>query len=749
MFTLLSKLSSKVLYGLGIFLILTAFATGILISNTYAQVPSEYVPCGERADEEYHSLRPYQASPCDQGISETALFCGNQLIIQDTVSGSSGSCIDTGDGMLDCTVERTREIAINLSDAELPILGNTEDVVNSQQQNSDLDPAEKTTQYVSWYLNGALNKAETAPIGEEDIQTMVDFSGPINKLYPKEVQNQQRVETVRKAGDDRHDQVVGCTYLFGVPGPCYEGGLLSFTRNKHYASEWQGHLPPSESDYEDFQDYWRDYQEWRGKRCFQPEIPSSVPVIGGKSFLLCGEDPTRPNYYANLFPNIPYSSTEDRIGQVSIEPGGLGLQAVDSDVEISNVTLTGQTSAELYFAHTEESAELAEILQKTYLPQGESGTGSTTGVSPQGRCDLANIRTNPGDNLFPGEIGATLQYTASFQCEADSGTCYQECLSAGNSPVECRGLPVCGGGSSPSGSCTKTVNISLSLLTETPKADEVWQRTVAGPAGIFKRIAPKVGIGGPILGLLDIPAATKVNYSSPNSTVFAGNPGNERSGESAELYFPHIGGVQEYFLKGIQTFLRPKGFGEDIATGELAEDGDVNCDMDAPEVKLSNLIGREEYHQLALDWVSGQPGSKALECYNAVVSETQNAGVNSALALWIWLNESGASNYNVKSNVLDFGSEGAPPENFTAQLESFISTAQAYGNASSNSQCSGRPVSNLEAFAYLYATGTCDPSTPIKGTNQTAGDYYEAMSSGIGLVSSCSVPNGSTDTSCP
>jgi hypothetical protein len=33
------------------------------------------------------------------------------------------------------------------------------------------------------------------------------------------------------------------------------------------------------------------------------------------------------------------------------------------------------------------------------------------------------------------------------------------------------------------------------------------------------------------------------------------------------LYFPHIGAVSEYFLKGIQTALRPKGYGSNILSG--------------------------------------------------------------------------------------------------------------------------------------------------------------------------------------
>ena len=125
-----------------------------------------------------------------------------------------------------------------------------ENVINSQNpiisavfdSDKNISPAERVNNYVSWYLNGIFNRAEYLPIffDNPDAPSLVDYSGPINKLLPQEVQQQARANTVNNASVTRHDQIVGCTYSlksnffgFGVdigrfPAPCYIfGNLLS------------------------------------------------------------------------------------------------------------------------------------------------------------------------------------------------------------------------------------------------------------------------------------------------------------------------------------------------------------------------------------------------------------------------------------------------------------------------------------------------------------------------------------------
>jgi len=711
-----------------------------LPKSVFAQVPPPVVSCSDTRNPEFNSLRPYQASPCKPNVSETAGYCGNRLVIADSVGASSPispsaapNCQSTGGGNYRCTyrVHKTANFSVSLNDVMLPILGNTEGVANSQSQNETIDDAAKTNEYVSWYLNGVIGRAEYPQLSmdeEQDIRKLVDFSGPLQKLLPQEKLNDYRANTVKQAvrsktqnAGIRHDQIIGCTYevlgLGKIPGPCYESGLQSLISVERKLSEWSNHIPPRASDYNDFLSWWADYERWRGKFCFTPVVPSWVPVIGGKTILFCGENPFSPNYYAALFNNIPLSSTEDRKGSVSV-----GTTAVSStpDVKLTNVVFSGVTPATLYFAHTEEVAELANILQYTFVPKDVPQTGAASLVSPSESCDLTNIRTNEGDNLFADQLSGTVNYDTEFTCDYGPRVVSQ--------------------------SCQKNINVGLGVVTNTPKAEEIWQRLVAGPASVFKRIFPLLGGNGSLGGILDIPAATKVTSTGSN-LASASNPGG-RAGHPTELYFAHIGGVSEYFLKGIQTMLRPKGFGEQIVFGlpEInVSSGAIDCDQNAPDIALSGALNKQDTYVLALNWVGGQTGTHALECYNDTVRRAREAGINAALTLWLWLHESNASNYNL-GYLLDFGAASPAPVGYVAQINEFFARARRY--TPSSPLCAGRNVTPIQAFAYIYKSGTCDPNT-TDAFGVSAGDFYDAMVDQWSLISSCPFPTSPTDTSCP
>jgi hypothetical protein len=707
------KLDLTKLYFLVFLLLLSFFYLGAFTSNIKAQV------------DDFHSLRPYPKSPWNDEVSETALFCGNQLVVSDTISvfqtihpSLAENCTLIGEDKYHCTYStppdtpRSREVTIDLSEASFPIMGNTEDVINSQSQTESLDDAEKTNEYVSWYLSGVINPTEYGfidPEDEKDIAKIIDFSGPTNKLLPRRMLNDVREETVEEATISRHNQIVGCVTLLGKIVECSQSGSRTIR-----LTDFKNHLPPKEEEFKDFKNYWIAYKRWRGEICVK--IPFSEAFI-------CVNNPLN-NYWANLFAEIPLSSTEDRVGLVETET--VGVQPVSEDITITNISFSNQEPAELFFAHTEEVSELAKLLQSTYISKDGDWSGTaTTGMSPTEACDLVNIRTNPGDDLFAGEIKGTLTYSAEFSCDFDSDDF------VGTDSPECK----------------KEVLASLSLITKTPKADEAWSRLVAGPSGIFKRIFPKIGEGGAILGLLDIPGATNVTYSGAG-LIYTGNPGSERSGESAELYFPHVGGVSEYFLKGIQTILRPKGFGEQIisgAPGTLPSSGAIDCDQSAPEASLRGTLDKQATFQLALNWVSGQTGNHVLECYNDTVKRSKDAGVNPALALWVWLHESNGSNYNITYE--DFGVHHGKPEGFVNQINGFLSRAKSY--TPNHYLCAGKNVTPLEAFAYIYASGTCEPTGTTVGSH-TAKDFYDALVTQWSWIApGCPLPSGPTDLSCP
>ena len=646
----LLKFRGLQIFALSIFVLLLISALFFSTKLAHAQVPNPYVPCDEVRprwwnpidQDEFHSLRPYQASPCSAEIEPSALFCGNDLVLTDTITvrrNGARFCqrISATDEECFFRVTQNRDLAIDVSGAELPIMGRTEDdVINSQNQNETRSDASKINDYVSWYLSGVDHKAE---YGFSEQDQVVNYSGPVRKLLPLSIQHKSQIETLNRREVERHDQVAVCTdtAFFGLfelpnPRPCNEGGPIYrlsnwaednlgfwnlitndlinlFTRLlprvarsaivTSIGDHWNHAYPPLPWDYDDYKEYMKHYYEWRGKSCVLVPFP---PFFTRSLF--CVENILVPNKYANLFPYVPLSSTdddvnsstEDRLGQIEvINPS---IQPVQPDVTISNVSIL-TSPADLFFSHMEEAQGLADILQDTYVPQGNPKSGPVVGViRPNQYCDLTQIRTNPGDDLFAGEIGVDLTYTAEFSCVFEifdppnpqssflcslyGGICVSDdydcaqiddragCPSGwrcGRPPSSCRATP-------PNPSCTRNAQVVLNTQTRTPLVDDIWSRLVAGGASVFRRIFPQVGEGAPVEGFYDIPAATGVTYSLnppvPGVSLTAGNPGRRR-GQAAELYFPHIGGIEQYFLQCIQTALRPQGFSEVCPVGEIPE----------------------------------------------------------------------------------------------------------------------------------------------------------------------------------
>ncbi len=128
--------------------------------------PGGEINCDDQSDPNFQSLRPYQANPCKEGVADEALFCGNDLLLRDTrlaYKSQAIKCDALGDNKERCyfnTGRVTKNVVVDLSGAELPILGNTELVINSQNRENKLDDAQKVNDYVSWYLNGVVNRAE-------------------------------------------------------------------------------------------------------------------------------------------------------------------------------------------------------------------------------------------------------------------------------------------------------------------------------------------------------------------------------------------------------------------------------------------------------------------------------------------------------------------------------------------------------------------------------------------------------------
>jgi hypothetical protein len=703
--------------------------------------PIKAQECSPETSNEDSSLRPYPGDPCYKEIGG-ALMCGNDLMITDQIvvsppAGFSGCQKNEGDPRTtkddtftcDFQVPRGFSLAVDTSQAELPIAGNTED---------ELSDIEKVNEYVSWYLNGVIDRTEDWPLtdkSEEDRNKIINFSGPIRKLLPLETQNAARTEQVLAAqGEDqeRHNQLVYCSYGFDsivpdwtqFPGPCDLGTFgnaltwITGTKQEHRLSDWSGKTPPERKDYETFNEYYRAFREWRGDTCLGVKIPEKVlgidiPIIGGKEFFFCFDNPTQRNFWADTFPFIPFTSTEDRKGELTVSQP----VATSTEVTVLNPQYQNVKASVLYFPHLEEDKGLAELLQTTYkakdLPE-EYGAMNPSVARPN--CKFLQLRTNSGDSLKGEKASGDFSYTAQFSCTFS--------------------------GSSLSPSCTKSVTFASKVNTKTPLADEIWKKLVAGTASVVRRMFPKLGTGG--LGqIIDYPTVTKATYSADGAKVAAGE---------AEIYIPHFGGISEYFLTGIQTLLRPKGFGEPITLGSTTtSSGKTDCDKNAADIFLASTLDKDSYNQLALSHVGGQAGTNALECYNDTVRRAIDAGINPAFALVIWLKESDASNYNISQ--LDFGAAYPSPEGYVNQIEEFFNRAKSYTVNDTRCDWSKLPADkkdNMHVFAWIYRTGRCDPNYRAQDTQaETGEEYYESLKKYWARITTCPFPKSPTDMSCP
>lgn len=750
--------------------------------------------CSNVSNNEFHSLRPYPANiSCTSNITDYASYCGGDLSLTDSIEveypGTDASCSRIGD-KVNCkyNIHISKKVTIDLSNAELPIMGNTEAVVNKKKNTDDFDDAQKMNEYVSWYLGGVTNKKEYPD--KNDSVSIVNYSGPLAKLIPQEIQFLERYnQVIKEAGVTRHDQVVVCTKGIDGNTPTECNGL-----NGMRLSDWNGDLsairgvgnvvvsllnvfvksipwigqgvvanavndnkawnlrtPPLMSGLdpngEPFNNltYQKAYNEWRGKSCIMIPFPK---------FLVCLESYLVPNRFADLYSYIPLSSTEDIKGEIVVDnkPKSVGSSAGTTkltNVSFTNIFGTGKASSTLFFPHMQESDELGSILQKTYIPKDVDGLGNPTNISSETSCIDVEVRSNAGDNLFASQIIGTLTYDVSFEHKFDYLYCSagknSECKNnKGQKCQESKDGGVCVSESEPTTPkqyYTKSVSIKLSTSSNTPKADDIWSRLVAGPMSVFKRIFPKTNTEGSVGKIMDIAGSTSITYSGTNV-----------SGSSAttDLKIPHIGGVYEYFLKGIQTALRPKGYGDNIIFDNNASDifgdsssiCDSSCNPNPTNVDMAGV--KESFIADGIRWGYGTEGSPRIDMYDTVVSTAKAAGVDPIFVLALWIHESGGSNYSAicsvqgKNNpnseycqwVQDFGINDSSiatkidsngnviEDHFMDQLNAVVNLPGYYYDLCNNDTSAKCPI---EYFYAMYRLGQCKP------TNVSSGEYGGSM----------------------
>ena len=735
----------------------------------YSQTPADTnIKCDQTIedtltdDEEFHSLRPYQANTqCTSSVSEYANYCGTDLTLTNTIDvyypSTPGNCT-TKNGKVYCkyNIEVKKHIIINLDNAELPIMGNTEDVINSQSSEETFDDAQKVNEYVSWYLNGITGRAEYGNVNDTE-HNLVNYSGPINKLMPQVIKQAQQIKMIKSAGETQHDKITVCTASNGDPVGCYgedtiadtyrltdwKSGGLGITRtisnalknavlslfpniisdaiDQYVGAAWDKRVPPLPWQFDNEKEYLKAYKEWRGDTCVL------IPIFNQ---LICVKNPLIKSKYADLFSYIPLSSTEDVGGSIFIDDVSPDITSL-SGVTIKNVTFSNQIPSTIFLPHMTEVDELGSVLQDTYVPQGEEKVTDPTNISDTS-CSTVEVRSNAGDDLFASHLTGDLSYTATFNCVFDPPTNTDKpsgctCVNGFYTGETCGSLIDKECNSQTSQKCSKKVNINLSTESNIPLVDDVWSRLVAGSMSVFKKIFPKTNTEGSVGKIIDIAGSSNITYS-----------GTGMDTSNTDLKIPHVGGVSEYFLKGIQTALRPKGYGESLSFAEndisdFPDNIEIDCDQTAADVSslAPKLISKEDYHKLVVAW-EGQEGDHVLECYNDVVRKSIEANVNPAFTLLLWVNESGASNYNISKQ--DFGINSSKYIGFTQQINEFFELVEYYRTDPKYSECFGKGR-DTEMFFSVYYYGNCKIDSVT--LPPSAQEYMDLMDTHWNTMTSC------------
>ncbi|MCX6794294.1 MAG: hypothetical protein NTY06_04300 [Candidatus Gottesmanbacteria bacterium] len=184
--------------------------------------------------------------------------------------------------------------------------------------------------------------------------------------------------------------------------------------------------------------------------------------------------------------------------------------------------------------------------------------------------------------------------------------------------------------------------------------------------------------------------------------------------------------------------------------------GGWNCDTSVPPQSVPGLIDAALAKQKVDNWYYGCPNATNNAwglCMNDVVATANRACVDPLFALFVWIHESGVSNYQCGealtggTPVEDFGIHSAdprwPPENFSAQLDKFVLKPSEYIGL-----C---PDLTFQNFMALYAKGHCynDLSQADKDsvTNLINVDYknlYDWFAPGVPVPTTWPIISGCT-----
>ncbi len=153
----------------------------------------------------------------------------------------------------------------------------------------------------------------------------------------------------------------------------------------------------------------------------------------------------------------------------------------------------------------------------------------------------------------------------------------------------------------------------------------------------------------------------------------------------------------------VSPLVAPKGTtGSCVKITGTSNGGQINCNQNAPENAVAG-VDKANFISKANAWKTGKNYSQ--ECYNDTVNRALCAGINPTYALWVWIHESGASNYST-GEVDDFGvSSINKPNDYNEQINAFLKLNPA-------SACINDPRIGGDywlAFSANFLNGDCDP----------------------------------------
>ena len=203
--------------------------------------------CDQTTPSEYHPLRPYPGNPCDPLIPKSipeapvtsekkfnTFACGTSLTpsaleqfdpygdnrypyeAKSTDQYAHTWCeprpdqLESG-GTVTCWRSEAFDVTLDLSKANLGILGNTQD--------NSLTDAQKVNEYLSWYLTGTPQIGDQIPLSAKnpaDINRLVNFSGPLRKLLPFDLVATARDTVISARDEDVHNYMVGCNQIINI-----------------------------------------------------------------------------------------------------------------------------------------------------------------------------------------------------------------------------------------------------------------------------------------------------------------------------------------------------------------------------------------------------------------------------------------------------------------------------------------------------------------------------------------------------